>query len=244
MPEGPSIVILKEAAMKFRGRKVRKAGGNTQKIDTGLLTGKKVLDVKSWGKHFLICFSGFTLRIHFLLYGSYLIDEEKETPERLWLEFSNGTIRFYACSVRLIPGTPDEVYDWSADVLSPAWNPEAALGKLKDRPGTIVADALLDQDIFAGVGNIIKNEVLFRIRVHPESLVGKLPEKKLRELVTQAVEYSRDFLAWKKEFTLRKHYRIYHRKTCPRDLVPVKREIMGRFRRRTYYCPVCQELYR
>jgi hypothetical protein len=37
--------------------------------------------------------------------------------------------------------------------------------------------------IFAGVGNIIKNEVLFRIRVHPLSTVGALPPAKLRELV-------------------------------------------------------------
>ena len=38
------------------------------------------------------------------------------------------------------------------------------------------ADALLDQDVFAGAGNIIKNEVLHRIRVHPESPVGRLPQ--------------------------------------------------------------------
>ena len=31
----------------------------------------------------------------------------------------------------------------------------------------MVCDALLDQTVFAGVGNIIKNEVLFRTGVHP-----------------------------------------------------------------------------
>ena len=45
---------------------------------------------------------------------------------------------------------------------------------------TLVCDALLDQNVFAGVGNIIKNEVLFRIRVHPLSTVGALPAAKLR----------------------------------------------------------------
>ncbi|HRO68823.1 MAG TPA: hypothetical protein PK951_00545 [Chitinophagaceae bacterium] len=42
----------------------------------------------------------------------------------------------------------------------------------------MVCDALLDQEIFSGVGNIIKNEVLYRIRVHPESLIGDIPLKK------------------------------------------------------------------
>jgi len=47
--------------------------------------------------------------------------------------------------------------------------------RLRARPDLLACDALLDQDIFSGVGNIIKNEVLHRIRVHPESTVGALP---------------------------------------------------------------------
>ncbi|MER3465444.1 MAG: endonuclease, partial [Chitinophagaceae bacterium] len=39
----------------------------------------------------------------------------------------------------------------------------------------MVNDALLDQEIFSGVGNIIKNEVLYRIEVHPLSTIGALP---------------------------------------------------------------------
>ncbi|WP_353619057.1 hypothetical protein [Paracidovorax cattleyae] len=44
--------------------------------------------------------------------------------------------------------------------------------------------------MFAGLGNIIKNEVLFRIRVHPLSPVGALPAARLRELVAQARKYA------------------------------------------------------
>ena len=62
------------------------------------------------------------------------------------------------------------------------WNPSKAKKKLKEIPDTLVADALLDQNIFAGVGNIIKNEVLWRIKVHPKTKLGDLPTKKLNEL--------------------------------------------------------------
>ncbi len=44
--------------------------------------------------------------------------------------------------------------------------------------------------MFAGVGNIIKNEVLFRIRVHPCSKVGALPPAKLPKMVEEARIYN------------------------------------------------------
>ncbi len=197
MPEGPSIVILKEAVQPFKGKKVVSAGGNT-KIEMPELVGLPVTDFKSWGKHFLICFPEFTIRIHFMLFGSYRINEEKDAPPRFYLHFKNGTLSFYACSVKLITEPLDEIYDWSADVLSDTWSPRKAKKKLLAMPDLLVCDALLEQNIFAGVGNIIKNEVLFRIRVHPKSKIGKLPPKQLNLLIKEAMIYSYDFLKWKK----------------------------------------------
>ncbi|MEO5649944.1 MAG: hypothetical protein ABIR03_08480 [Ginsengibacter sp.] len=40
--------------------------------------------------------------------------------------------------------------------------------KLKKISETLACDALLNHNIFTGVGNIIKNEVLFRIHLHPK----------------------------------------------------------------------------
>ncbi|MBO8854998.1 endonuclease, partial [Staphylococcus aureus] len=59
MPEGPSIVILKEEAQEFEGQKVSAAEGNS-KVDVTRAEGKKILALKTWGKHFLICFEGLT----------------------------------------------------------------------------------------------------------------------------------------------------------------------------------------
>src|SRR5687768_12123949 len=65
MPEGPSLIILKEEVQGFKGKKVVAVSGNS-KQDIKRLEGKKITDFKSWGKHFLICFPRFTIRIHFL----------------------------------------------------------------------------------------------------------------------------------------------------------------------------------
>ncbi|HYF32036.1 MAG TPA: DNA-formamidopyrimidine glycosylase family protein [Chitinophagaceae bacterium] len=242
MPEGPSIVILKEAVQAFKGKKVIAASGNT-KIEKERMNGRKVIDFKSWGKHFLICFKGFTLRVHFMLFGSYRINEQKVTPARLSLQFAEGELNFYACSVKFIDEPLDEVYDWTADVMNDDWDPKKAKRKLKASPNMLACDALLDQNIFAGVGNIIKNEVLFRIYVHPGSKVGKMPAKQLNELLKEARNYSYDFLEWKKRYVLKKHWLAHTKKSCPRCKIPLIKKHMGKTNRRTFYCENCQVLY-
>lgn len=244
MPEGPSIVILKELVQEFKNKKIIHAAGNTKKLDTQIINDKEVIDFKSWGKHFLICFDDFSIRIHFMLFGSYRINERKESEPRLRLEFENGELNFYACSVQLIESPLSEVYDWEADVMNEHWNANKAKAKLDSKPDMLVCDALLDQNIFSGVGNIIKNEVLFRIGVHPESKLGDIPYEKIQQLITEAVNYSFDFLIWKKEFTLKKHWLAHTKKVCPRDKTPLIKKHLGKSNRRSFFCTVCQTLYK
>ena len=244
MPEGPSIVILREHAQGLVGKRIVAASGNTTTIAKERLVGKRIVALRSWGKHFLVELGTFSLRIHFLMFGSYRIDERKEgaTP-RLSLVFRRGEFNVYSCSVRFIEEPLDDVYDWSADVMSDAWDPAAARRKLRAMPATLVCDALLDQNVFAGVGNIIKNEVLFRIRVHPLSKVGALPARKLAQLVDEARRYSFDFLAWKEAFVLRKHWLAHTKRTCPRCAIPLEKAHLGTTDRRSFWCERCQRRY-
>ncbi|NUO75865.1 MAG: endonuclease [Lysobacter sp.] len=244
MPEGPTIVILKEEAASFVGRKVRRVSGNS-KQPIQRMQGATVQALRSWGKHFLIQFDGYALRVHFMLYGSYRINEQRPAAPRLSLEFDGGDeFNFYACSIKFIDEPLDQVYDWTGDVMNPCWDPKAARAKLRRAPTQLVADALLDQDVFAGVGNIIKNEVLHRIRLHPESHVGALPARKLGEMVAQASEYSFDFYRWKKAYELKRHFQVHTKTHCPRDGQRLSfRRHLGRYKRRAFFCPVCQRLY-
>ena len=244
VPEGPSIVILKEEAAGFAGRRVVSVRGNSRE-PIQRMAGQRVRALRSWGKHFLVEFDGFSLRVHFMLFGSYRINARKDTPPRLGLDFDDGDeLNFYACSVKFIDAPLDEVYDWSVDVMNDAWDPALARRKLRAKPGVLAADALLDQQVFSGVGNIIKNEVLHRIRVHPESRIGALSPRKLGELVKQAREYSFDFLRWKKAYVLRKHYQVHTRTICPRDGQRLTyRKHLGLAGRRAFFCERCQRLY-
>jgi endonuclease-8 len=242
MPEGPSIVILKDEARGLVGQRIVAVEGNTR-IAKERLVGERIVALRSWGKHFLVELATFSLRVHFLMFGSYRIDERKDAPPRLGLRFRNGELNLYTCSVRFIDEPLDEIYDWSADVMSELWDPAAARRKLRAMPEVLVCDALLDQNVFAGVGNIIKNEVLFRIRLHPLSKVGALPPRKLAQLVAEARRYSFEFLEWKRAFLLRKHWLAHTKRTCPRCRIPFVKGHLGRTQRRSFFCERCQRRY-
>lgn len=243
MPEGPTIVLLKEEVASFAGQKVEAVEGNT-KLDKEILVNRTVSEFRSWGKHFLICFGNLTVRIHFMLFGSYAVNSRKlNRAPRLSLIFSNGEINFYACSVKFIEGDISTQYEWCADVMNDCWDPKAAKEKLKKKPEMLICDALLTQDIFAGVGNIIKNEVLYRLMIHPESLTGKIPASKIQAVIREARIYSFQFLDWKRNFELKKHYLAHTKSVCERCNLPLVRKNTGIFKRRSFFCPNCQKLF-
>jgi endonuclease-8 len=244
--EGPSLIILKEECKIFIGKKILKVDGNT-KTEKERLLNQKIIDFKSWGKHFIIEFKNFFVRVHFLMYGSYRINEEKETRQgpRLVLTFKNGVFNFYNCSIKFVESDFYSEYDEETDIMSDKWNEKTALTALKKLPKkTEVCDALLSQKIFSGVGNIIKNETLWRIRIHPQSYVSALSLKQRKVLVKEARNYSFDFYRWKKIYELRKHYVIYKKSICPRCNIKYSRKHLGNPKRLTYYCSNCQILYR
>ena len=243
MPEGPIIYILKENAYRFKGKTIIEATCNNKAIDAGLLTGQTITDFKTWGKHFLICFPKFTIRVHMMMFGSYRVNDRTDKAPGLHLGFAEGELNFYASQLLLIEEPVNDIYDWTADVMNPKWSAKKAIDKMKQQPALIACDALMDQQLFSGVGNIIKNEVLFRVRVHPLSLVKELPAAKLKELCSEAVNYSFDFLKWKKAHVLSENWKAYQQKECSRDHVPFHKADTGKGHRTSYYCDVCQVLY-
>lgn len=221
---------------------VSEAGGYAE-INMDAIANQKILDFKSWGKHFFICFSDFTIRIHFGLFGTYQFHEPKKVEPKIALHFNDDSIYFYVCKVERLDIPPEKLYDFEADVMGDAWNPAKALSRLGELPGKKICDVLLDQHIFSGVGNIIKNEVLFRCKVHPESLVGKIPVGKLGEIIEECRIYSFDFLRWRRNNELSRHYEVYLQKHLKDTPIAVIKKDTGTTKRSSYFIPELQELY-
>jgi len=243
MPEGPNLVMLKELLLPFKGRRVTGASGYAQHVDPSRLKGNTLKDIKTWGKHLLLVFEDFSLRVHMGLFGSYRINQPVKKNAALHLQFGEDEVNFSIVKVQVIEEPLNKIYDWSADIMSPKWDAEKAIGKLKEKPKLMICDALLNQDIFAGSGNMIKNEALFRARIHPESLCGKIPAQQLANLATEVVKFSKIFLKYGKIHEVGEHLQAYGQEICPRNHIPFHKGETGKTKRSSFYCEKCQILY-
>jgi endonuclease-8 len=186
------------------------------------------------------------IRIHFLMFGSYRINEQREgmTP-RLSLQFGNGFVNFYNCSARRLPKHELlKMLDHGVDICHTDWKLPKVLTFIQDDPHRYLCDILLDQDIFAGVGNIIKNEALFAARLHPLNTVGQVPEKQLERLAAKAREFSRYFYERSLENKqLGAGLRVYRKRQCSECMTKIQRKRLGETDRVTFFCSECQVLY-
>lgn len=111
----------------------------------------------------------------------------------------------------------------------------AAFARKKNGP---VKSALLEQKYFAGVGNWIADEMLFQIRLHPETPCRELTRQQLgqlHQLMQQIIQETIDFEGDYKD--LPGQYMVAHRwgdGLCPRCGEPLTRiEVGGRG---TFFC--------
>lgn len=249
--EGPSLYLAKKQLQPFIGKVITRVSGNT-KIGKERLKDKRIVDIFSWGKHLVFQFDDFAMRIHFLLYGTFEArvgdswitgDYRKSREPRLSLIFDIGEITTYNCSIHFYEDPNyKQSYDYSIDIMSRTWNNAKAYQVIRTFPKMEIADVLLEQSIFAGVGNIIKNEILSIIKINPKTPVSNITPITLRQLITEAQHFSKQFYRWRVKFVLRKHLLIHRKSTCPHCGTKIIREKTGKKLRWSYYCPVCQKL--
>jgi endonuclease-8 len=248
--EGPSLYLAAEQLQPFVKKRINGVAGNT-KIGKERLDGLVVQDIFSWGKHLVFQFDGFAVRIHFLLFGTFEAqvddvwvtgDYRRARESRLSLAFDNGVIHMYNCSVKFIEDAhAKRSYDFSIDIMSKKWDPARPLAQMREQQNEEIADVLLDQEIFAGVGNIIKNEILSIARVNPKTTVAAISPAKLKEIIKEAQGFSKKFLAWRKKFELRKRLLAHGRGVCPHCGGKLIKQKTGKKQRWSYWCQECQK---
>lgn len=249
--EGPSLFLAQEQLVDFKGKKVLVVTGNT-KIGKEQFLGKDVIDIFSWGKHLVFQFDTVAFRVHFLLFGTFEAtvngisitgDYKRAREPRLALTFENGEIKLFNCSIKVFDDPElKNTYDFSIDIMSSKWDSIKAVINIQQYPEEEIADVLLDQTLFSGVGNIIKNEVLSLVKINPKTAIKHLSQAKISEVVAQTHEYSHQFYLWRKEFLLLKNLKVHRKKLCPHCGGKIVREKTGERQRWSYYCLVCQQL--
>ncbi|KAL4842244.1 hypothetical protein H8958_003939 [Nasalis larvatus] len=193
--------------------------------------------------------AGRWLRVSFGLFGSVWVNEFsrakkankrgdwRDPSPRLVLYFGGGGfLAFYNCQMSW---SSSPVVTPACDILSEKFHRGQALEALGQAQP--VCYTLLDQRYFSGLGNIIKNEVLYRAGIHPLSLGSVLSAPRREALVDHVVEFSTAWLQGK--FQGRpQHTQVYQKDQCPAGHQVMKEAFgpPGGFRRLTWWCPQCQ----
>ncbi|NXY84429.1 NEIL2 Endonuclease, partial [Alcedo cyanopectus] len=192
---------------------------------------------------------GNWLCFHFGLFGSVRANELsrakkankrgdwKDPVPRLVLHFENGGfLAFYNCRIHWCSSLRA---DPASDILSVEFHRGQALDALS-APNPICY-TLLDQRYFSGLGNIIKNEILYLAKIHPLTPGSLLAPSDLEHLLDCAVQFSSDWLH-NKLCGKRLHFQIYQKEQCPLGHVVMKGTLgpSGGFKRLTWWCPQCQ----
>jgi endonuclease-8 len=162
------------------------------------LAGRTIERIESRGKHLLMWFSGdLILRTHMRMNGSWHIyrpGERWQSP-RADMRIVVATAAFEAVAFR-VPvaefhtaaslARDATVQALGPDLLSNDFAIEDALPRLRAAPHARIADALLDQRVVAGIGNVFKSEVLFESRVSPTAAPSSLDDETLVRILSVA----------------------------------------------------------
>jgi endonuclease-8 len=200
MPEGDTL-FRTAAGLRphLIGRSVR-AARTTGRAQVGRLVGATVDSVDTIGKNLLIRFSnGLELRTHLRMNGTwhrYRPGERWRRPAAravLVLEVEGAVaVCFDAPVVELFETRSEALHPALAplgpDLLAPAFDGAQALRRLRDpsRTQATIGEALLDQRVMAGVGNVYRSEILFIGKVDPFALVASLDVATFEGLVATA----------------------------------------------------------
>ncbi len=113
-----------------------------------------------------------------------------------------------------------------------------------------IKNALLDQKLIAGLGNIYACEILYRSKIHPETPAGKLSLTKLKKLAAETKIVLSEAIAKNgtsisdfrrvddKTGEFQNFLQIYQKDACPKGHKVHKIKQGGRG---TFFCPICQK---
>ncbi len=230
--------------------------------DASQCRGRRVSGVRAVGKHlFIELDNNRALRSHLGMYGSWHFYGKGERWKKprwqasIVLETATCTyVCFNARDVEVVasPSVRERIIDTrlGPDLVRGPVDAEAlaarALAMLES--DDLVGDALLDQRVAAGIGNVYKSEVLFIKGFHPNRPLNSVTVQDLAKCFQLAAKLLRNNLGGGKRVTRSNadgagRLWVYGRTglPCLKCDTPVAYRRLGRHHRGTYWCPECQE---
>lgn len=250
MPEGDTVFhtadTLRQALV---GRKLTRCDVRVPRFAAADLTGQTVDEVCSRGKHLFIRVGPASIHSHLKMDGSWRVTSRPvRNDHRIRIILETNDIRAVGIDLGVLE-ILDRAHDGDAvahlgpDLLGDDWDPQIAAANLTARPDRPIAEALLDQRVLAGIGNVYCNELCF--------VSGRLPTSPVSAVADphRLVSRARDMLwanrnRWNRCTTgdtrAGRQLWVYGRagQSCRRCDTPIRYDGTGE--RVAYWCPACQ----
>jgi endonuclease-8 len=203
------------------------------------LDGRRLESVEAVGKNLLLRFEGgLVLRSHLRMTGRWRVGRRgaasRGTP---WLVLRgaeheavlwNGPVLELSRTPRVAVGP---------DLLAERFEPGALAARLRAAGEVAVGEALLDQRLVSGIGNLWRAEALWEAEVSPWDRVPTVSDERLQAVLTAARRLMKASVAG-----TRPARRVYRRvgRPCPRCGAAIRSHPQGEHARIAYWCPGCQ----
>jgi endonuclease-8 len=242
MPEGDALARTARRLQVLVGERVEVETPHPRAAVKQLaqrLDGRRLLGVEAAGKNLLLRFEdGVVLRSHLRMSGRWIVQTRgSKIFGRPWLVLRGAQNEAVLWNGPVLELDDQAVRRLGPDILARPLALETMVANLRRDARRPIGDALLDQRLVAGIGNVWRAEALWEARVSPWRAVGETCEGELRavleaahRLMTASVETGRERRA------------VYNRaaRGCRRCGTPIEARGQGDAKRTAYWCPSCQ----
>jgi endonuclease VIII len=211
------------------------------------LDGHRLERVSSHGKNLLLHCGDLVLHSHMGMNGSWHVyprGRRWRKPRRsAWAVLAGDAteaVQFGGPTLRVLPADrlarDPQLARLGPDILATDLDLDEVVRSLRADPSRALGDALLDQTLVAGIGNIFKSEACFAARLDPWRPLADLGDDDLRAVLAAARSLMLEAVE-----TGRHAYAVYRaRRPCPHCGGRVAARGQGDANRTTYWCPACQ----
>ena len=242
MPEGDSLRRAAERLQVLVGQRVEAEAPHPRAQATGVaprIDGRVLESVRAVGKNLLLSFDGgVVVRSHLRMSGRWRVEPRgTRRAGRPWLVLRGEALEGVLWNGPVLTLDVRPVERLGPDVLADDLDEAAVVARLRSAGTRPLGEALQDQRLVAGIGNMWMAETLWEVGVSPWLRVADLPDDTLTEAVATARRLMRASFAGG-----RSRRNVYRRagRPCPRCGELVRSRGQGDENRTAYWCPGCQ----
>ena len=244
MPEGDSLHRAARRLQVLVGERVAVATPHPRAAAERIaerLDGRRLESVEAVGKNLLLSFEGgLVLRSHLRMSGRWQVRARggRAVAGKPWLVLQAPEHEAVLWNGPVLELTGRAVRRLGPDILASPLDSAGMIENLRrEHPGRQVGDALLEQRLVSGIGNLWKAESLWRARVSPWVPLGEVGDETLERVLGEAARLMRASVDGGRGARA-----VYRRsgRPCPRCGEPIRSRGQGDDNRMAYWCPRCQ----